>query len=62
MEGYILSGATLVFAAGSAWGAVKVGMNGTKDRLKHLEEEHEGIVDRLARVETKIDMLLERRD
>lgn len=60
MEQYVPEIATITFAAGSAWGAVKVGMNGTKARLDKLEEEHDGIVDRLARVETKIDMLLER--
>lgn len=56
-------------SAGAAWGAVKVTLNGTRNRVKNLEfmfEQHrkderetdQVQADRLARVETKIDLLL----
>lgn len=61
---------TTVFVGGVAWGAVKVALNGTRTRVKeiqselhmHIREEHEADVEtheRIARMETKIDMLLE---
>lgn len=58
-----------LLAIGGAWGGAKVALNGTRDRVKSLEEgvsdlegtveEHkEEAIDRLARIETKIDILL----
>ena len=51
---------TGVFAGGIAFGGVKVALNGTKDRVKQLELEAHLTTDRLARIETKIDTLVER--
>ena len=63
-------------SAGAAWGAVKVSLNGTRPRVKHIEanlrqhfidemEEYRLANDRmakqddrLARLETKIDLIL----
>lgn len=50
--------ASVIFGAGSGIGAAKVIMNGTKNRVDKLEEAHTDVVDRLARIETKLDMLL----
>jgi hypothetical protein len=54
-----------VGAAGAAWGAVKVSLNGTRSRVRKIESQmDEGLAkeadlhDRLARLETKIDLLL----
>lgn len=47
-----------VFSAGAAAGGAKVVMNGTKQRVQNLEQSHLDIVDRLARIETKLDMLV----
>jgi len=58
-----------LLAIGGAWGGAKVALNGTRTRVKDLEtgvkklegvvEEHkEETIDRLARIETKIDVLL----
>lgn len=56
---YYIVGSGLL-ATGGAWGAVKVTLNGTKDRVKKLEESQTDNIDRLARIETKIDRLMER--
>jgi hypothetical protein len=52
-------------SAGAAWGAVKVSLNGTRSRVRRMEKDFSSIVtdakdsqDRLARLETKIDLLL----
>jgi hypothetical protein len=50
---------TGVFAGGLALGGAKVAMNGTKDRVLTLEGEAKHTTDRLARIETKIDTILE---
>ena len=58
------------FAAGAAWGAVKSGLNGTKARMEalhknlddHIKEEHANDMhthERIARVETKVDLIIE---
>lgn len=63
--------ATGIAAAAFAAGAVKRTLNGTKDRVKeiheqlhaHITEEHNAdqqTHERIARVETKIDLLLSR--
>jgi len=52
-----LGGATVV---GGAYGAVKTALNGTKERVKELEKDSKDAHDRLARIETKLDFLVER--
>ena len=59
--------ATAIFTGGVAFGGVKVALNGTKRRLDHLEEQEEGasvarglIGERLASLETKIDMIYDK--
>ena len=54
-----VAGPTTIFVAGAAWGGAKVALNGTRNRVKMLEEESKTTTDRLARIETKIDILLE---
>jgi len=53
-----------LLAIGGAWGGAKVALNGTRERVKKLEgvvEDHKiETIDRLARVETKIDVLINR--
>jgi hypothetical protein len=65
---WILTAVSVVFGAGAAWGGATAALNGTRNRVKSIEEwavqhdkkddefQREGI-DRLARIETKIDML-----
>ena len=57
MEPYIIAGITAVFTGGVSLGGFRYFMNGTKQRLAKLEQ----LPERLARVETKIDILLERK-
>jgi hypothetical protein len=57
----ILMIATPVASVGAAWGGAKVALNGTRLRVKELEQADRDKTDRLARIETKIDMLLEKR-
>lgn len=60
-----------VFTAGAAWGGSQAALNGTRSRVKKLEEwseRHEAkddnfqldAIDRLARIETKLDVLTEK--
>ena len=49
---------TGLISIGGAYGAVKQAMNGTKERVKVLEIENKDTADRLARIETKIDILV----
>ena len=53
-------GPTSLVAMGAAYGGVKVALNGTKDRVLKLELAKDDHTDRLARIETKIDVLLEK--
>ena len=53
--------ATGLFSGGAAWGAAKVALNGTRQRVKELEESDRLTIERLARIETKIDLILEKR-
>jgi hypothetical protein len=59
-----------VFAGGAAWGGSKVALNGTRLKVKEIDaklEQHikddsdiqTQVVDRLARIETKLDFLKE---
>jgi len=60
---------TPLLTIGAAWGGAKVALNGTRNRVKQLEsdavmhrqvtvQQHVDTVDRLARVETKLDTLI----
>jgi hypothetical protein len=64
----LLSVASPIFAIGGAWGGAKVALNGTRERVKrihreldqhmqHDEEMQRDTIDRLARIETKLDLL-----
>lgn len=55
-------------AGGTAWGGAKVALNGTRERVKEIQEglnkhvidDHSiqtDTVDRLARIETKLDVI-----
>jgi hypothetical protein len=57
-------------AVGGAWGGAKAALNGTRNRVKHLETEfanhkqttdlkHTDTIDRLARIETKLDLFMQ---
>lgn len=50
---------TGLFTGGVAWGAVKVTLNGTKERVKNLEISDQDCRDRLVRIETKLDTVLQ---
>ena len=61
---------TAIFSAGAAWAGVKVSLNGTKRRVEethrqlaeHIKDESAADMkthERIARVETKVDMVLE---
>ena len=65
------SAVTAIFVGGVAWGATKSALNGTRDRVRsiqdelrnHITEEHNADMEtheRIARVETKLDMLISR--
>lgn len=51
----------MLFAGGAAWGGSKVALNGTRERVRKLEQSDDEYRDRLARIETKLDILLEKR-
>lgn len=66
----IIKVAAPLLAIGGAWGGAKVALNGTRERVKavdtklnaHIEKHTEQqmvLVDRTARIETKLDSLLE---
>lgn len=57
-----------LLAVGGAWGGAKAALNGTRNRVKEIEqdlEDHKAVsqaqhvesIDRLARIETKIDQI-----
>jgi len=49
-----------LMAIGGAWGGAKVALNGTRERVKKLERINEDHIDRMARIETKIDLIVEK--
>ena len=49
---------TIVGSTSAAWGGALVAINGTKARVAKLEAHQTNVIDRLARLETKIDILL----
>lgn len=66
----ILEVGSVIFAGGAAWGGAKVALNGTKAKVqdisaelaKHMEDDNKiqtQVVDRLARIETKLDFIRE---
>lgn len=57
----MIAGTSALVTGGVAWGTVKTALNGTRERVKNIEIEHWDQRDRLARIETKIDILLEKR-
>ena len=59
------------FSAGAAWGAVKAGLNGTRGKVESLTDQITDHIrdetkndrtthERIARVETKVDIVIER--
>jgi hypothetical protein len=59
------------FSAGAAWGAVKTGLNGTRTKVDNLTQQLTSHItdeaasdskthERIARVETKVDIIIER--
>lgn len=63
---------TIVGSLGAAFGGARVALNGTKERVKTLSESfgkhvesdataQNQVIDRLARIETKLDSLKEER-
>ena len=53
---------TAIFTGGMAWGSVKHSMNGQRERLSKVEATSYDNTQRLTRVETKIDILIDRGD
>jgi len=51
---------TAIFTGGIAWGTVKHSMNGQAKRLEKVEITSADNSERLVRVETKIDILVDR--
>ena len=56
----ILKLAIPLIAIGGAWGGAKHAINGTAKRVEKLENTQTQVLDRCARMETKIDILLEK--
>ena len=50
---------TVLFTGGVAFGGVKVALNGTRERIKLVEVGYVDHSDRLARIETKVDLILD---
>jgi hypothetical protein len=59
----MLEGAGILLTLGIVWGTTNTKLNNSRIRLRNLEEwkeeHHKEVTDRLARLETKIDILLE---
>lgn len=49
-----------LLALAGAWGGVKAALNGTVKRVDKIENTQLQLIDRCARMETKIDILVER--
>ena len=67
---FIRYASPMILAVGVAWGSVKVGMNGQKEKLKEVDKElnehkeayykdSRQIVKTLASLETKVDLLID---
>lgn len=67
--GIVLAVGSILVSGGAAYGGVKVALNGTRQRVQNLEraaelaaEARTEMGERMARVETKIDVLAEKID
>lgn len=59
---HLLIAVILPFAgAGVAWGNSQANLQNTQYKLDRVEQKVEDYMDRIARIETKIDILLEER-
>ena len=58
----MIAAGTGLVTIGGAWGAAKQAMNGTKERVRALEHDNKKNNDRLARIETKIDILIDNQE
>lgn len=72
-EPYLMQIATLLFSGGMAWGGAKAALNGTRERVKKVEETltrhtdadevlQREVIDRLARIETKLERRIDDED
>jgi hypothetical protein len=70
IETWMIGAAAGLLSVGGAYGGAKVALNGTRERVKELQEDFEQhtaddtaiqreTIDRLARIETKLDYLKE---
>lgn len=70
IETWMISSAVGLMTIGGAYGGAKVALNGTRERVRELKEDFEQhaaddtaiqreTIDRLARIETKLDYLKE---
>lgn len=50
-----------LLALAGAWGGVRAALNGTVKRVDKIETTQVQLIDRCARMETKIDILVERK-
>lgn len=50
-----------LLAIGGAWGGAKVALNGTRSRVHNLEVKSDDHITRLASIEAKVDILLEKK-
>lgn len=62
-----LMGGTILASGGIAFGAVRSALNGTKERVNKIEvgvskhlEDHVKIIESITRMETKLDILLDK--
>ena len=62
-----VAGPTALVTAGAAWGAAKQALNGTRERVKVIEDRvtrsedrDRDVLQRVAGIEAKIDIVLER--
>jgi predicted nuclease with TOPRIM domain len=68
IDPWMISTAAGLLTVGGAYGGTKVALNGTRERVKELKQDHAvlaekvdhvrgEVTDRLARIETKLDAL-----
>lgn len=69
----LLKIASPFLAIGGAWGGAKVALNGTRERVKEVHQDlkvhiaddesvQRDMIDRAARIETKLDVLMENKN
>lgn len=63
MEPWMISLGAGLLTVGGAYGGTRAALNGTRERVKELakelDEHKDDTIDRLARIETKLDFLKE---